>query len=341
MAAEVKLFDCLEAVTEDAAGMLDRAATLSLFDRLAWFRLTLAHCPPPGRLLVARAAEGQARAWLFLAEDKGAARALASWYTLDFGAIVQRADPAQERTLLAALATKLRSAPPRLGRIELAPLSRPAALEAALRQAGWLVRPNAATTNWRVRVAGVTFDEYWAHRPGRLRETVRRHAARAALETVVYRCFDATAWAEYEQVYAASWKPEEGSRAFLRDLAVTEGAAGTLRLGIARKDGIAVAAQLWLVENGTATIHKLAHVEAARVLSPGTLLSAAMFRHVIDGDTPEWIDFGTGDDAYKADWMDERRTLYRIEAFNPASLAGLAAAAHTGLGSLARRLRSD
>ena len=72
------------------------------------------------------------------------------------------------------------------------------------------------------------------------------------------------AWADYEAVYAASWKPEEGSPAFLRALAEQEGAAGTLRLGIARRGGRPVAAQLWTVESGVATIHKLAYVEDER-----------------------------------------------------------------------------
>ncbi len=92
------------------------------------------------------------------------------------------------------------------------------------------------------------------------------------------------AWADYEAVYRASWKPEEGSFPFLRALAEQEGAAGTLRLGVARKDGRPVAVQLWLVENGEATIHKLAYAEDAKAMSPGTLLGMAMFRRALDED---------------------------------------------------------
>src|SRR3989440_2029523 len=53
------------------------------------------------------------------------------------------------------------------------------------------------------------------------------------------------------------------------------------------------------VENGTAWIHKLAYDEAAKALSPGTILSMAMFRAAIDEDRVSRIDYGTGDDAYK------------------------------------------
>jgi hypothetical protein len=198
-----------------------------------------------------------------------------------------------------------------------------------------LVTPFAV--NWRADTAGLDFDAYWAKRPGQLRNTVKRRTRAAELDIVVHDRFDPAAWAEYEAVYRASWKPDEGSFAFLRALAEQEGAAGTLRLGIARKDGAPVAAQLWLVENGEATIHKLAYAEAAKALSPGSILSAAMFRHVLDQDRVRSIDYGNGDEPYKADWMDAPRTLWKLRAFNPRTLKGLFRA---GKARLAARRRS-
>ena len=105
---------------------------------------------------------------------------------------------------------------------------------------------------------------------------------------------------------------------------------------MARKDGSPLAVQLWLVENGEATIHKLAYREDAKELSPGTILGEAMFRRAIDRDRVRVIDYGTGDDAYKRDWMEERRPLWRLQAFNPGTLRGLAGTAR----ALAGRLRS-
>ena len=116
------------------------------------------------------------------------------------------------------------------------------------------------------------------------------------------------------------------------------GGAGRRRL--ATLDGRPIAAQLWLVENGTAWIHKLAYAEDAKGLSPGTLLSLAMFRHAIDEDHVARIDYGTGNEAYKAEWMDEAIPLWRITAFNPRTLDGLAGAARASAGSLAARWRS-
>lgn len=127
---------------------------------------------------------------------------------------------------------------------------------------------------------------------------------------------------------------------FLRALAEQEGAAGTLRLGIARDGhGRAIAAQFWLVENGIATIHKLAHREGAREISPGTILSHAMFRAAIDEDRVHRIDFGLGDEPYKAEWMDTANPIYRIDAYRPGSARGLAGIGRERAARLVRRLR--
>src|SRR3546814_7983792 len=80
-------------------------------------------------------------------------------------------------------------------------------------------------------------------------------------------------------------------------------------MGLARIEGAPVAAQYWTVEDGTAFIHKLAHVEDSLKASPGTLLSAALFRHVIAVDRVARVDFGTGNDAYKRDWMNRHEPL--------------------------------
>ena len=224
--------------------------------------------------------------------------------------------------------------------MELGPLENPGALKRAFRAAGWIPHVTPQKANWRIDTSGQDFEAYWAKRPGRLRSTAKRKAKGTSLDIVVHDRFDAGAWADYEAVYRASWKPEEGSFAFLRALAEQEGAAGTLRLGIARAQGVPVAAQLWLVENGEATIHKLAYAESAKAGSPGTLLGMAMFRHALDHDQVRTIDYGTGDEPYKADWMEERRTLWRLTAFNPRTLKGLIGAARAWAGALAARRRS-
>jgi hypothetical protein len=338
MPVEVELFDDLDAVAHDAQGALDRASRASLFDRLDWYRLTAAHARPPGTPLILRARQDDASAWLFLAVEGARARALSSWYTLHYGAIFTTEGPITH-TLALALARALKRR--RIATVELYPLAAGDLLPWALRRAGWITRHQRAGVNWITNTEGLDFESWWAKRPSRLRQTAARKAKVGDLDITIHRAFDAAAWEHYEAIYRASWKPSEGSPAFLRALARQEGAAGALRLGIAHRHGEPVAAQLWLVENGVATIHKLAHIQSARALSPGTVLSMEMFRHVIDRDRPSLIDFGTGDDAYKADWMDERRPLFRVAAFNPFTAAGIAGAGRAVAAKLVRRARSD
>ena len=322
--AEITLFEDLDSVARDAAGALDRAAQASLFDRIEWFRLLASHCPLPGKLLVIKAKGGGRSAWLFLIVRHPLAEAYANFYSLRFD-VAGRHD----EDLLTAIAAALRDGG--IAEVDLAPLVDPEPLRQACANAGFIpfVMPFAA--NWVADTEGLDFEAYWAKRPGQLRNTAKRRAKAAELDVAIHDRFDPSAWADYQAVYRASWKPGEGSFPFLRALAEQEGAAGTLRLGIAKKDGVPVAAQLWLVENEEALIHKLAYAEAAKAMSPGTILSMAMFRHVLDRDRVRRIDYGNGDEPYKADWMDERRTVWQLRAFNPRTVRGLSGAVRAKL----------
>lgn len=333
MTVNIALFDDLDAVGEDAAGALDRAAQPSLFARLSWFRLLAEHCPPQGRLAVLRGRDGDRRAWLFLAVAGRKARAYAAWYSLRFDGLGD-----VESDVMTSIADAVRRSG--IDEVELAPIADPEPLRRAFRDAGWKVFVTPKTGNWRVEIGGDDFAAFWEKRPARLRNTAKRRARSAALDIEIYERFDARAWADYEAVYRASWKPEEGSFPFLRALAQEEGAAGTLRLGVARKNGQPVAVQLWIVENGEAMIHKLAYTEEAKAMSPGTILSEAMFRHAIDKDRVRAIDYGTGDDGYKRDWMEERRVLWQLAAFNPRTPRGLFGAARAWASALVARPRS-
>lgn len=327
----MELFDALDAAERDSGGALGRDAQRSIYDRIEWYRLLAAHCPLPGKPIVAQARHMRQRAWMFLAVEDRRAHAWASWYSLRWRPI---GSPELYRHILSALRDGLVPA------LDFAPLEEAETLRDACRNSGWIPFVEPAKANWRAHTQGMDFDAYWAARPGKLRNTARRKAKAAGLKIEIFDRFDEAGWSDYEAVYAASWKPDEGSPAFLEALARMEGAAGTLRLGVARKDGVPLAAQLWLVEHGEATIHKLAYREDAKALSPGTVLSMAMFRHVLDRDRVSIIDYGTGDEPYKADWMDERRTLWRLRAYNRRTIAGLAGAARQAASSLVRRAKS-
>lgn len=114
---------------------------------------------------------------------------------------------------------------------------------------------------------------------------------------------------------------------------------GVLRLGLLRSQGRAVAAQIWIVMNGTAAVLKLAHDEAAKSLSPGTVLTALMIRDLLDHEHVAELDFGRGDDPYKRLWTGRRRQRIGIELIDPLRPAGFFGLARHVLGRARRRLR--
>ena len=286
------------------------------FDRLAWWEALGKHCAIAPTIAVAR--EGDAVAVLPLTGNGDHLSALANWYTFRFRPVLSPVPQAEG--LLTQIAHDLAGKARRLTLSGLPDEDDSASrVESAFRKAGWLVMREASDTNHVLAISGRSYDDYIAGRPGKLRTTLKRKTKKVAVEVLTR--FDALAWEQYEAIYAESWKPEEGSPTFLRAFAQAEGEAGRLRLGIARAaedpEGPAIAAQMWTVEGKTAFIHKLAHRESAKPLSPGSILSAALFRHVIDVDRVTLVDFGTGDDPYKRDWMEQVRPRYRLDMFRP------------------------
>lgn len=314
------------------AELLGEQAQTAPFDRLAWWQGLEEHCGLNPMLAVAR--HRGDLAVLPLAPTDNGYEALANWYTFRFRPLISRGADGEAlmRELARGLAGRanhvaLSGIPEEDGSRDL--------LERAFREAGWTVFADICDTNHILCLKNRTFAEYLETRPGRLRATLKRKAAK--VECAVLTRFYSAAWEDFETVYAQSWKPREASPAFLRQFAEQEGAASRLRLGIAQTGGTPVAAQMWTVERGTAFIHKLAYVEAAKAMSPGTVLSAAMFEHAIDRDRVDTIDFGTGDDGYKRDWMEEARPRYRFDMYRPGDPANWLAIARASLARLARR----
>jgi len=336
-----EIFRNLADARRSAAGSLDRATQPVLFDRIEWLERTMAHCPPARHVLGARARVEGSDGWLMLAEDgAGRAVALGSWYTLRFAPVFTGTpDDKVKRALLTAVARRISK---RLFSIRLAPMTAEdcAIVSSAFKRCGWTSLIVAKTGNWWIDVSGKSFAEYWAERPGELRSTVKRKRNKSGVSVTIHSEFDGMAWADYERIYAESWKGEEGSPAFLRDMAQDAAENGSLRLGIAQIDGEAVAAQLWTVENGIAIIHKLAYLPSASEHSPGSLLSAAMFEAAIDTDRVHLIDYGTGDDRYKQDWTDSRTQLFMLTMHNLKSPRGIAGAAKAKAAALVGRIRS-
>ena len=262
----------------DAGGALDRRAR-RLFDRLGWFRLVEAHCPPPGPPARRPRPRRRRAAWLFLAE-RGRPRP-------GLPLLVQPSLRPRSATRAARSRSQGRLRK-RLHRLEIFPLEDPEPLAARLspRRLGDLRSarpppPGGSTRPARIsRLIGRPVPASCATPPS----ARRRRPGSTSRST-------ATSTPPPGPTTNRSTRPAGSPRrarppSFAR-WPSRKARPGRLRLGIARKDGAPLAAQLWLVEDGAAWIHKLAYREDAKALSPGTVLSMAMFRAALDEDRVE------------------------------------------------------
>ncbi|MFD1103377.1 GNAT family N-acetyltransferase [Sphingobium olei] len=328
-------YHSMEEVRGALASRLSPVPLPSLFDRIEWYEALHRHCLAGTSPRIIQAVEGHAEVWMMLASPAPRqATALANWYSFRWAPLFLGEPDGETRVrLLDAAARQMMHG---RAHVDLYPLEAPDELLAALRRTGWFAVARPMGGRHLLRVEGRSFADYWSGRPGRLRALVRRKGRADPFALSIHDMLSDALWADYVAVHESSWKEPEpaGGLALLREIAEREGAAGRLRLGFARRDGRAVAAQLWTVEGGAALIHKLNHDRALDARSPGTLLSHAMFAHAIDVDRVETIDYGTGDNAYKSDWMDVRLPLHRIDAFNPRFASAWLPAARTAISAL-------
>lgn len=221
------------------------------------------------------------------------------------------------------------------------------AIVSALRRAGLLVECLFHSGTWYEETAGMSFADYIGARPSELRNTWRRKRRRLAagnrLETRFYTgpAGIEPAIADYQAIYARSWKPAEAFPDFIPALIRLAAEEGALRLGIAAVDGIPAAAQFWIVWNGRAVIYKLAHDERFDDLSLGTLLTMELIERVLAEDRPYEINFGRGDDPYKKLWLPKRRERWGIIAANPRTRRGLGFGLKREAAKLYHRLRGE
>tara|TARA_R110000823_G_scaffold210224_15_gene340622 strand:- start:13836 stop:14927 length:1092 start_codon:yes stop_codon:yes gene_type:complete len=270
---------------------------------------------------------------LLLTEGGQTARALANFYSTVYSPV---SNTEHSEQLFAALFHALGMAG--VYRILLDPMDPGAplfsTLQRALAQSGWRgTHTYFCFANWSHTLETGGWQNYLNSRTSKTRNTVRRRTRKFLAESrgelvIVHGGSELeSAIRQFTHIYNSSWKREEPYPQFMPELARLAARRGWLRLGIAFYDGHAVASQLWLVAGGVAYIFKLAYRPDFAHLSPGTVLSAHMMAHVIDTDEVQRIDYLSGDDAYKRDWMSQRRKLSGIAAYNPRIPRGLYALA--------------
>lgn len=329
-----------------------------VFYTLAWFEnLALNGVEPSPRLALHLTRDPESGDLLALAlQADSRLQGLSTYYSSLYGPMqwarppgaVAPADPS-----LAAcqqLARHWHADPARWPVLTFSPLDRQSAffghLQTALAHAGYRVDPFFCFGNWYLPVQGCSASTYLANRPAALRHSLARGQRRLSRQgpwhTVIHRTPGpalAQAIGDFERVYAQSWKSPEPHPRFMPSLMQEAAKQGWLRLGVLSLDGQPIAAQVWLVKDGKASIYKLAYVSGFERLSAGSVLTQALMRHVIDEDRVQEVDYLTGDDAYKQDWMTHRRERWGLVAFHTGTWTGWWAAWRHRLGHWLRRWR--
>ena len=210
-----------------------------------------------------------------------------------------------------------------------------AALEKNLRQRGFWTRRVFSFGNWYQTVGAEGFDRYWSERPSALANTVRRGKRRLSAagewRIDIHRDSGASKNLEkaiqaYEEVYKNSWKQPEPCAQFMPGLMRLAAEKGWLRVGVLWLNDVPLASQFWLTTREKANIYKLAYAKGCEKFSAGSILTAAMMEHAMDIDQVAEVDYLSGDDGYKADWMGSRRERHGLVAIDLRKRKGWVAA---------------
>lgn len=190
-------------------------------------------------------------------------------------------------------------------------------LQQQLESAGFACERMFRHYNWIHHMGSQSSQEYMSSRPARLRNTIARKSRKLEREQgYEIRLYSGDnvpdAMADYCAVYQASWKAYEQYVGFVDSVVAGFSRAGWTRLGVLYINGRPAAAQLWFVHRAKASIFRLSYDEMWKPYSPGSILTAFLMEQVIDQDKVVEIDFLTGNEAYKQDWMSERRTCYAL-----------------------------
>lgn len=190
--------------------------------------------------------------------------------------------------------------------------------------------------NWFLLTQNRTYAEYFATRPTQLKNTIKRKINKLKTKNLEYvihqrpeKIEDAVL--EFQQIYLARWKRNEPYSNFISGLAKVAAEQGWLRLGLLYIDKQAVAAQIWLTVGKTAYIYKLCQIPEFDSYSPGTLLTAYLMEYVFKVDQVAKIDFLSGDDQYKENWMSHRGERWGLQIANQKTFFGLMKAARNRL----------
>ena len=312
-----------KSLPDTANALFSRAAQDSVFLSRPWFENLVEHALEEGQslFLACVVEEGNVLAILPLMQCEGEHwHSLGHLYTSLYSVLLAEDAP---REVLSCLVEGLNRTS--VHSLRLHPLADDDTpmhdLQRALEESGFSCHRYFRFYNWIHRLQGESYEDYMAARPARVRNTVARKQRKLEREhdcTVhIYSRSDVEqGMADYNSVYAASWKVNELFANTVAGMASRFSETGWLRLGVLYIEDQPAAAQFWFVAHGKASIFKLAYDETWKHYSPGSILTRHLMEYVIDVDKVDEIDFLTGNDAYKRDWMSERRERCGLRCVN-------------------------
>jgi len=314
-------FECYSDWRQLPAGvdsLFEQAEAKSMFLTREWFETLYANVfdDDQSLLLASVVDEGSVVALLPLIGENERRQSLSHAYTALYSLLLAEQ---RQTEILACLVEGLSQIP--VHSLQLSPVadddSKLSSLQQALESSGYEHHRHFFFYNWFHRPQGQSFDEYMDDRPAKLRNTIARKRRKLEREhEYTLRLFKddeiKQGLIDYHTAYTASWKANEQQVALLDALAINLSVRGWTRLGVLYIDGKPTAAQLWFVVGGTASIFRLAYDEDWKRYSPGSILTAYLMQYVIDIDKVEEIDFLTGNEPYKQDWMSVRRQRWRL-----------------------------
>lgn len=181
--------------------------------------------------------------------------------------------------------------------------------------------------NWVHQVQEQSFDQYMADRPAKLRNTIIRKRRKLEREhgydIRLYKDADTDisllnqAMSDYHSIIETSWKTSDLFAHFTPELVKKMSQRGWLRLAILYTHNQPIAAQIWFVLHKKANIYRLAYDPDWKKYSPGSILTEYLMHYVIDTDKVTEIDFLTGNERYKQDWMTIRRERLGVRLAKP------------------------
>ena len=190
-------------------------------------------------------------------------------------------------------------------------------LEAALQSSDLSCNRYAQFFNWYQTTKNQTFEKYMQGRPSKVRNTIARKQRKLQREQAyniqLFRKHEVLQqMTDFDAVYEASWKSNERFKETMYGFIKCFSKQDWTRLAILYIDKKPVAAQIWFVVHNKASIFKLAYDETWKRYSLGSILTQYLMEYVIDVDKVTEIDFLTGNDRYKQDWMSERRQRWNL-----------------------------